>query len=171
VGDDFFYPIMIGIDASTGRDLYQRKNVGSVHIYGLEWEAQWTISEMFKVSGNYTYNVSKIDSFSEQPELEGKRLEDSPTHKAGFSLSFQHPSVFRAELSGRYVGERYGDTDNTEEGKLDSYFVANLKLSRDFSEHLSAFFTVDNLFDKKILYSSDYEGPGTVLRGGATLKF
>lgn len=171
VGDDFFYPIMVGIDASTGRDLYQRKNIGSVHIYGLEWEVQWVAGEMFKVSGNYTYNVSKIDSFSEQPELEGKYLEDSPVHKAGISLSFQHPSVFRAEISGRYVGERYGDTDNTEEEKLDPYFVANLKISRDFSEHLSAYATVDNLFNNKILYSSDYEGPGTVLRVGAALKF
>lgn len=171
VGDDFFYPLMIGIDSSTGRDLYQRKNIGSVHIYGTELEAGWEINDMFKVSGNYTYNISKIDSFSEQPALEGNYLENSPKHKAVLSLSFYHPSIFRAEISSKYVGERYGDTDNTEDGKLDSYFMTDLKLSRDISKHMSAYVNIENLFDKKIMSSSDYEGPGTIFRAGVNLRF
>jgi len=170
-GKDFFYPIKIGIDSYTGRDLYQRKNIGSVHIYGSEVTANWELNDMFKFFANYTYNISKINSFSEQPQLEGKYLEDTPTHKAGIGLSFYHPAILRAEISGRYVGERYGDTDNTDEGKLDAYFITDLKLSRAFSKYLETYVNIENLFDKKIMYSSDYEGPGLVFRAGVTLKF
>ncbi|MBN1625305.1 MAG: TonB-dependent receptor [Deltaproteobacteria bacterium] len=170
-GKDFFYSILVGIDPSTGRDLYQRKNVGGVHIYGAEATADWALNDIFGISVNYTYNISKIDSFSEQPELEGKYLEDTPTHKAGFTLSFNHPSIFRAEITGRYVGERYGDTDNTDEGKLDSYFATDLKLSRAFLKYLETYVNIENVFDKKIMYSSDYEGPGAIYRAGVTVKF
>lgn len=170
-GDDFFYPVNVGIDPSTGRDLYQRKNVGKVHIYGVEAEANWDISRMFTFFGNYTFNISKIDEFSEQRELEGKYLENTPHHKANLGLAFHHPDILRAEVAGRYVGERYGDTENTPEGELDDYVVFDLKFSRDFTRFCEAYIDVLNLFSKEIMYSSDFEGPGIEVRGGLTLRF
>lgn len=170
-GDDFFYPIKVGIDPGTGRDLYQRKNVGKVHIYGVEVEANWEISRVFTLFGNYTFNVSRIEEFAEQPDLEGKYLEDSPRHKANLGLAFNDPSIFRAELVGRYVGKRYGDTENTPEGELDSYIVFDLKISKRFSQIIEAYVDVLNLFDKEIMYASDFEGPGIEVRAGVTLRF
>ena len=170
-GDDFFYPIKIGIDPGTGRDLYQRKNIGKVNIYGVEAKADWKISDMFTLFCNYTYNISKIDEFSEQPSLEGKYLEASPRHKAALGLSFYHPDICRAEVVGRYVGNRYGDTENTPEGELDDYVVCDLKVSRKFTRFCEAYIDILNLFDEKFLYSSDSEGPGIELRGGLTLTF
>jgi len=170
-GDDFFYPIKVGIDPGTGRDLYQRKNVGKVHIYGAEVEANWVINDMFTFFGNYTFNVSKIDKFSEQPQLEGKYLEDSPRNKANLGVSFYHPDIFRAEMVGRYVGKRYGDTENTSEGELDNYVVFDLKFMRGFTKYCEAYVDILNLFNKEIMYASDYEGPGIEIRAGLTLKF
>ena len=170
-GDDFFYPVKVGFDPGTGRDLYQRKYVGKVHIYGVEVEADWEINDMFRLFGNYTFNVSKIDKFSEQPQLEGKYLEDSPRNKANLGVSFYHPDIFRAEMVGRYVGRRYGDTENTPEGELDDYVVFDLKFMRDFTRYCEAYVDILNLFNKKIMYASDYEGPGIEIRADVTLRF
>ena len=170
-GKDFFYPIKVGIDPETGRDLYQRKNVGKVRIRGLEIEGSWDISRTVSLFGNYTFNVSKIDEFSEQPELEGKYLEYSPRHKANLGLGFHDPGLFQAEIMARYVGERYSDTENTSEGKLDDYTVFDIKLSRRFFETCKAYIDILNLFDKDIKYSSDFEGPGREIRVGLSLKF
>ncbi|MCD6305254.1 MAG: TonB-dependent receptor, partial [Deltaproteobacteria bacterium] len=168
---DFFYPIKVGIDPETGRDLYQRKNVGKVRIRGLEIEGSWDISRTVSLFGNYTFNVSKIDEFSEQSELEGKYLEHSPRHKANLGLGFHDPGLFQAEIMARYVGERYSDTENTSEGKLDDYTVFDIKLSRRFFETCKAYIDILNLFDKDIKYSSDFEGPGREIRVGLSIKF
>lgn len=164
-GDDFFYPVKVGIDPGTGRDLYQRKNVGEVHIYGAEVEASLEISKTFSLFGNYTYNVSRIEEFQQRPDLEGKYLEDKPRHKANLGLTFNNPSLFRAEIVWRYVGSRYGDTENTSEGELDSSVVFDVKISKRFSKIFDAYLDVLNVFDKKNMYTSDFEGPGIEICG------
>ncbi len=170
-GTDFFYPVEIGIDPSTGRDLYMRKNVGKVHIYGGEFEAGWEMNDMFTFFGNYTFNISKIEEFGEQPELEGKYLEDSPRHKANLGLTFSHPDMFRADIVGRYVGDRYGDTGNTTEGQLEDYVVLDLKILKEVTQYCEVYVDIVNLFDEVIMYSSDFEGPGIEIRGGLSLRF
>jgi iron complex outermembrane receptor protein len=170
-GKDFFYPVEVGIDPYTGRDLYMRKNIGKVHIYGGEFEADWKMNDMFTFFGNYTFNVSKIEEFDEQPELESKYLEDSPRHKANLGMTFSHPDMFRAGITGRYVGDRYGDTENTAEGELEDYLVLDLKILKEFTQYCEVYVDVLNLFDKEIMYSSDFEGPGVEIRGGLTLRF
>ena len=169
-GDDFFYPIEIGIDPATGRDLYQRQNVGEVNIYGVEVEGDWKINEMFTLFGNYTFDVSKIDKFAQQPELEGKYLMDMPRNKANLGVTFYHPDIFRAEMVGRYVGKRYGDNENSPEEELDDYVVFDLKLMRGFTRYCEAYVDIVNLFNKKIMYSSDYEGTGFEIRVGVSFK-
>lgn len=163
--EDFFYAVEIGTK------LYQRQNVGKVKIHGVELEADYHMNSWLSAFGNLTWNHSEIDEFQENPELEGKVLEYTPRYKANMGLSLSHPNICQVELVGRYVDEMFSDPENTEEDKLDDYFVVDLKISREFTKHVKVFLDITDLFDKEYKTSSDSLSPGRYIYGGVTLRF
>ena len=169
--EDFFYPIKIGIDPGTGRDLYQRQNVGEVEIYGVEVQTDFRITSWLSAFVNLTWNESEVKEFDPRPDLEGKDLEYTPHFKANIGLSLSHPEICRVELVGRYVDEMYSDPENTEEGKLDDHFVVDLKVSKEFFKHAELYLNVMNLFDEDYEEYPDSEAPGFFVMGGMVLRF
>ncbi|GAB6163934.1 TonB-dependent receptor [Desulfothermus naphthae] len=167
--DDFFYPIRIGIDPNTGRDLYQRQNVGEVDIYGIEFQTDFRINSYLSSFGNVTWNESEIDEFDPNPDLEKNELEYTPNVKANIGLLFSHPKICQAQIVGRYVGEMYSNPENTEE--LDDHFVVDLKISRKFYNHVTLYLNIMNLFDEDYEEYPDSEAPGFFVMGGIRLKF
>jgi len=169
--EDFFYSIRIGIDPGTGRDLYQRKNVGKVEIYGTEMEVNYRIFSWLSTFFNITWNRSKIKEFDPNPTLEGNDLEYTPRIKCNVGISFSHPKICRAEIVGRYIGDMYTDAENTYAGKLDDHFVVDVKLSREIFKHIELSLDFMNLFDEHYEEYLDSEAPRFAVMGGVTLKF
>ncbi|MBW1679045.1 MAG: TonB-dependent receptor [Deltaproteobacteria bacterium] len=167
--EDFFYPIRIGSDPDTGRDVFQRMNVGEVEIYGFEAEATYQINPRWSVFGNFTWNRSRIDEFGPDRTLEGNDLEYTPRVKGNIGVSFFDPKICRVELVGRYVDEMYTNSDNDEE--LNDYLTVDLKLSRKIGKFGEASLDIMNILDEDYEEYSDSRAPGRVIMGMITLKY
>jgi iron complex outermembrane receptor protein len=87
-------------------------NVGGVESKGFEGLLNWTMSPMFDLYVSATRNDSTylqtINSI-----VKGNQVTGSPERMLGLGLNF-HDHNFRAGISGKYVGKRYGTLDNTE---------------------------------------------------------
>ncbi|MDD5159883.1 MAG: TonB-dependent receptor [Sulfuricurvum sp.] len=163
---DFFYYITTA--PSGGYTAAQTKtNVGKVKIQGLEVDASYPISEQLHVLANYTYNISKIEEYTENIALEGKYLIEVPKHKGTLSLLYANPNLVDSKISARYVGDRYSNDANTAE--YESYTTLDLKLSRKFGSNVEASVSVDDLFDKS--YTEYYVSPGRIVFGTLKVTF
>lgn len=143
----------------------QFQNIGEVHNTGLELELKKKFDDNWSAYGNYTYNVSEISADAPAGAIgwpeKGRKLNLSPVNKLAAGVVYTLPKRLTARLDGRYVGDRYvpGDTQNSPQNKLPSYFVADAKLTwyipvNQNRMEISA--GARNLFDRK--YSTRFIG-------------
>jgi outer membrane receptor protein involved in Fe transport len=95
-----------------------------------------------------------------------------PRHTASAAASVRLPGTIRAELQGRWVGERRsvaGDTLNL----LEPYLMADLRLARPFAPGAwagEATFAIENLADTRAAMLVDYPYPGRAWTLGVRLR-
>ncbi len=141
---------------------YEYRNIAEASTRGIELSTEWFLKPYWTFFGNYTYNSSEIDKYPGNPEYEGNDLARTPNHMATWGVTFSHPDLFTAKLSGHYRGKSYDYITNTEETVLDSYTTWDLILSRDISKNLKASLKARNIFDKKTKEFYRYcESPGS----------
>jgi iron complex outermembrane recepter protein len=167
IGKDFLYYVATG-DMLFGRSIYRRENVTNVKMKGLEADIEYKLFENFDILANYTYCDSKIDAFTERPELENKYLKYVPRHTASASLFWKN-QIVNTTLRGLYKGEQFTDDANTI--KLDSYFTFDLQLSKQIKEKFIISLDVQDIFDNKHMETGDYISPGRIVTGRIALKF
>jgi iron complex outermembrane receptor protein len=162
--EDFIYSIDPLNPLST--NYKEKTNVGEVEIQGIEFEADYTFTDAWKLLANYTYNESKIKKFEPNTALEGKYLTYIPKNKASVSIEYMNPNFINITASGRYEGKRYSDDMNSESSAYKSYALYDLKLSKKITKNSQFELSVNDLFDKG--YVEYYNSPGRVVM--ATLK-
>ena len=172
MGTDFLYYVSTGdsIDMGFGnRPIMIRSNISNVNIYGLE--ANFTTSPLTFLSffGGYAYNISKIanykpDNAVANVDLTGKFLSDVPKHSFSIGALLKTEYV-NAGLTGRYVGNMFVNDQNSYDDIVlsDQYaevFTLDLKIEREWIEHINTSLSIQNIFDKKIYESKGAVGPG-----------
>ncbi len=165
-GKDFLYYVSTG-DSIFGRAIYIRENVTGVNIMGAEFEVSYELSDVLDIMANYAYCDSKIDAFTERPDLEKKYLKYVPKHTASASV-FLKNKIVNASIRGLYKGEQYGDDANTQ--KLDSYFTFDLRLSKQIADKFIISLDVQDIFDNEHMETTDYISPGRVITGRVAIK-
>lgn len=75
------------------------------------------------------------------------RLPKWPLHQISTVLSYQPVESLRANLEGRYVGERFGNVGNG--NATPSFVVWNLSASYDVTKYMQAYLRLDNIFNEK----------------------
>src|SRR5262249_9658474 len=75
------------------------------------------------------------------------RLPKWPLNQWSTILSYQPIDALRANLEGRYVGQRYNNVGNTQ--SIPSFIVWNLSATYDVNKHLQIYTRIDNLFNEK----------------------
>jgi len=164
--EDFFY--YVTTPATLPYTSAQTKtNVGKVQIYGLEADFSYPLNEELRVLANYTYNVSKIDEYSQNTALEGKYLIEVPKHKGSIAISYNNKELMDAKLSARYVGDRYSNDLNTAEYK--SYVLCDLKMSKTISKNVDASVEIEDVFNKG--YTEYYVSPGRLVYANLNVHF
>lgn len=140
--------------------LYHYENIGDSSRKGIETGFDWKIAEWVGIDASYIYLIAK-------DENTGLFLPFKPEHTAKFNirLSKQYWSLI---FSGKYVGNEFVDTANTE--VLDGYFVADSKLTYQL-EKLNIFFEIDNIFDKSYEIHPGYPDAGIEYRAGMSYSF
>ena len=148
-------------ETHEGKPVYLITNIGKARTQGGELEVIIQFTD--NLSGRLGYYF--LDTEDRET---GKQLTYDPEHMANLVLDYRVRDFgLGISLRGEYVGERYKDQENTE--KLDGYFLAHAKITKDITKNLEAFLEVENIFDKK--YEEYDEMPGTELFGGVNLRF
>jgi len=164
--DDFIYSILTDVE----NKIKTKQNVGEVKMQGLEAEISVFPATELSLSAAYTYNESTIESFEDNPDLDGKYLTYAPKHKVSVSAGYADPRLLTADLTTRFVAERFSDDANTDAKTLDSYFLVDLRLARRVTDAFEISMAVTNILDRDYEEKSGYLAPGRLISAGLTLR-
>ncbi|MYB19161.1 MAG: TonB-dependent receptor [Holophagales bacterium] len=131
-----------------GGSCRQRLNLDRTRIQGLEAELRQRLGDDWRLDVSYLYSNAEVDSAADFPELEGKRLAQTPEQSASFGLEYSNPDVLQARLGLRFVGEQYEDDLNTR--PLSSFAVVDLSAARALSSRWHVFAGLENLLDEEV---------------------
>lgn len=124
-------------------------NMDKAVSYGLELDIQARINSDLQLRSGLGLLETKIkDGGNDYPDAKNKRLNSAPGVTANIGSRYWFTHALDIDLSARYVGEYFGDFQNTIERKAGDYVVAKMKLSYEQGDWLISGF-VNNLADKQ----------------------
>jgi iron complex outermembrane receptor protein len=137
------------------------QNVGTVESYGVELSGVWKPSDLFYFNANVTYNIAEfkddIPRFSAGNPLRiaGNRLPDNAEWLIQAGVTVEPFPWLVANLSARYLSERFTNFINTEETSGYTVLNAYLDIGDEFAigplKNVRARLNVDNLTDEDYL--------------------
>lgn len=139
----------------------QNINAGKAIVQGIEAQAAWQIAPGWKADINYTTVSSKIVENQYDPLSIGRQQAGIPTQQAAATLSYSDPRGWRAMARFRWIGQSWGDNDNTL--PLDSFTVFDVSAAYNFNGRAEAFVNIQNLFNQ--FYIADNSGLNPPLQG------
>ncbi len=127
-------------------------------VYGFEINAEWTITDFWRVTANYS-NIQIDVDFGSNPAAAANatRLEDSsPTHLANLWSMFDLPWNLEFDLGLNYVDEIFGSTGPNALGPptIPDYLRLDLRLGWAPTQNVEVSFVVQNALDSRHLESS-----------------
>jgi len=133
-----------------GRTFFE--NAGSSDRRGLEIIDIRPLYDQFEFATTYTYSDFKFNHFRNASGViyDGKRIPGIPKNLLNFDLSWSNDSGSYANLDTTFTGEFYADNSN--QAKVDSYIVSNLRLGRNFIRNdlnIGFYLGVNNIFNEE----------------------
>lgn len=147
---------------------YIRTNVPSSYRAGIEFEGGVKLLRNLDLTGNVTYSMNKIKSFTEyvddydnggQMEIQHSNTDIafSPEIISSIGLGYEPVKDLRLVWLAKYVGDQYLDNTSNSDRKLNAYFISNAKIDytiRDkFFKEIVFGVSVNNLFNE--LYANN----------------
>jgi outer membrane receptor protein involved in Fe transport len=136
----------VTLDATPTLVTRQRVNLGRIRSRGLELDGEARIARDWKVSAGYLLADSTVAAAEPAPELVGLRTPQVARHQASFEVRYDH-GVLAAAVQGRFVGKQFEDDQNRL--PLDSYFAADVFVSRGVISGLEGFVAAENIFNER----------------------
>ena len=194
--------VLTGEINDVGAPVYT--NSGDSYRLGIEVDATLFLSDKFIVSPNIALSTNKnIDFLFERDgellNLGNTNIAFSPNIIAGNNLTYLPAKNLQVSLLSKYVGEQFMGNIDSENSKLDSYFINDFNVSYElvlpnsFIKSILFSGLVNNIFDVQYesngyfyTFNDDFTNPGTIqtIEGagfypqaginflvGATLKF
>jgi iron complex outermembrane recepter protein len=93
------------------------QNVGSVESKGIELSGVWKPSRLFYFNANVTYNVAEFKDNYSTLSIAGNRLPDNAEWLVQAGVTVEPLPWLVANLSARYLSDRYTNFTNTQETK------------------------------------------------------
>lgn len=152
----------------------RRDNVGTLRSVGLETEIELRPGAAWLLAVNHQYNPTEVTDAPGRPDLIGNEVQGSPTHRAMLRVGHIDPSTLEVVATARYLGARFDNDLNT--GEIAGSFLLDIRFRRQLTSRLSAFASVQNLFDAIAEMSHDANGfirvgaPRTLV-GGLRVRF
>ena len=116
------------------------QNAGEQHGKGLEFEARWSITDNFKLSGNFAWQ----DSYD---ELAGADAANSPEKQLYLRSDWQINDQWRINMQANWVMDRnrvIGDLRNP----VKDYLLVDMNIRNQLSEKIEIALIVNNLLDE-----------------------
>jgi vitamin B12 transporter len=125
------------------------QNVGLARAQGFEGSAKFKLVQdqpwIRSLDLQFQYTYTSTNNLTEGQE--GTRLPKWPLNQWSTILSYQPIEALRANLEGRFVGQRYNNTGNT--GSIGSFYVWNLSATYEVNKQIQVYTRVDNIFNEK----------------------
>jgi vitamin B12 transporter len=112
------------------------------------------------------YTYTDTENFQNS---EVTRVPRWPLHLWSAILSYQPIEALRANLEGRYVGERFNNVGNS--NPIPSFLVWNLSASYDVTKHMQAYLRFDNIFNEKYEEILFFGTPIRSIFGGVRINY
>jgi vitamin B12 transporter len=113
---------------------------------------------------NYTYTDTENIQNGQ-----AARVPRWPLNQWSAILSYQPIEAVRANLEGRYVGERFNNVGNS--NPIPSFFVWNLSASYDVTQYMQAYVRFDNIFNEKYEEVLYFGTPIRSIFGGVRINY
>ena len=120
---------------------YTSENLDKVDIKGVELNLDYTLNDNADLNFNLTY----LDT---EDKSTNKELIFTPDLSASLGFNYKILSNVATNLSLRYLGEQYSDTQNT--ATTDDYTLVDVGVKYDVNKTLTLYTGIDNIFDTKI---------------------
>ena len=140
---------------------YTSENLDKVDIKGVELNLDYTLNHNADLNFNLTYLNTKDKSTN-------KELIFTPDLSASLGFNYKILSNIATNLSLRYLGEQYSDTQNS--ATTDDYTLVDVGVNYDVNKTLTLYTGIDNIFDKKIEEELG-TNVGAYYFAGARIKF
>ena len=119
------------------------ENLEPVTIRGVEMSTGGWVTGNVYTRLSYTW----VEAEESLPGIGDRQLRSRPEHTSQVELRYRFPWQVLGTFNGIYISGLHDLDDDDVYTELDSYFVANLKLSKDFTDKLAAYLAVSNLAD------------------------
>lgn len=171
-GRDFQYMIGTGDSIDTGggtlKPVLKPENIARIGVAGAELSANYFATKDLSLNISYSYNNSRIMDFNKpaantEQDLTGKFLLEVSPHQfyAGINYRIQSLTV---NLNGNYAGKQWFDDENTI--LVDSYFLANFRVSKTIKNHVKIYLDIQNIFNSEVIDRKGQLSPGRFITGG-----
>lgn len=176
-GRDFQYFVGTGDSIDTGggdalQPVYQRQNISSVEILGVEISTKYQLLKSLALRLNYTYNHSIITDFAQPDKLEkdisGNYLMEVPMHMFYAGINWEN-HYFKTNLSFNYISSQWYDDENTT--KIDAYNMIDFQVSKDFYTYFNASIIIQNILNEAYIDRKGYLSPGRFITAELIFKF
>ncbi|PVD53467.1 TonB-dependent receptor [Terrimonas sp.] len=181
-GANFYYMQYKNQLVQTGKindvGAYTRTNVPNSYRAGIELQAKWQPLQWLNASANIAFSKNKIKdytAFYDDYDNGGQKAETyketdisfSPSIVGAGMLNFIPAKNVEFSLLSKYVGKQYLDNTSSDEKKLNTFYVQDVRLTYAISKFLfkeiNLLAQVNNIFNKKYepngyTYGYIYEG-------------
>lgn len=140
---------------------YTSENLDKVDIKGVELNLDYTLNNNADLNFNLTY-------LNTEDKSTNKELIFTPDLSASLGFNYKILSNVATNLSLRYLGEQYSDTQNS--ATTDDYTLVDVGVNYDVNKTLTLYTGIDNIFDKKIEEELG-TNVGAYYFAGARIKF
>ena len=162
----------VGCAAIPDTQGFCAQNIGTSRAEGIEASAKaqlirdepWIKSLALQIQ--YTYTSTNDLTAGENQDT---RLPKWPLNQWSAILSYQPIEALRANLEGRYVGQRYNNVGNKD--SIPSFVVWNLSATYDVNTHMQAYVRADNIFNEKYEEVLFFGTPIRSVFGGVRINF
>ena len=160
MGHDFLYYVPTGQKMYGNRDIFIRKNISKVRIYGGESEFSYSNNNGLYMTLNYTMAYTKILKAVGMESIQGKQLTYSPKYTLKF-LTVWSGTLGEASFKATYRSKQYVSEDNLKSVK--GYVLCDVSVAKSlFNRMLSLRAEALNIFDRRVTNSAEYLSPGRV---------
>jgi vitamin B12 transporter len=141
-------------------------NVGQATTEGVETFVFFSLTDRFKLRGDYTYTRAVDDTT-------GLELLRRPKHKASLTATWLPTDRLSFSATLLYVGSQVDGNRSFSIQRLntDPYFVVNLAADYTLNKSVKLFARIDNVFDERYESPTGFQRPGFGAFGGVQLSW
>jgi vitamin B12 transporter len=132
----------------AGGQVLQRQNVGDIRAFGVEGDAQWSLSDALALRGAFNLTDAHVEGGTLAPQLTGKRPAQTPRWTITGGIIASPDPVLTLEANVRYESLRWSDDQNTL--RLGAITVVDTRVNFHVTPKIDVYAAIDNIFNMEV---------------------